>query len=54
MQVSVGPLLLPFQEPMNPKLAFAPAARAPFQAMFWAVTVAPLAVTVAFQDWLMV
>ena len=54
MQVTVGIELVPFQEPMNPKLVLPPACRPPFQDRFFAVTVDPLVVTVALQAWVMV
>ena len=54
VQVTVGIELVPFQEPMNPKLVLPPACRPPFQDRFFAVTVDPLVVTVALQAWVMV
>ena len=53
MQVTVGAVLVPFQDPMNPKLVLPPALIEPFQATFVAVTVDPLVVRLELQDWVM-
>jgi hypothetical protein len=50
VQVGVGELLLPFQEPRNPKVVVAPAPSAPFQAALDAVTPDPLDVRLALHD----
>ncbi|PZV95222.1 hypothetical protein SAMN05443287_1175 [Micromonospora phaseoli] len=54
VQVRVGAVLLPFQVPMNPKVALAPAPSEPLKETLVAVTAEPLALMVAFQDWLIV
>lgn len=49
MQVTVGTALVPFQAAMKPNVVLADAPRAPFQAMFEAITEEPLCESVALQ-----